>query len=276
MKAARNRALLKWYAAAQRPLPWRKTDDPWAILVSEVMSQQTQVVRVVDRFDRFMAEYPTPGAFAKASDHEVLSIWSGLGYNSRAMRLRAAALRISETGWPTTLEGLQNLPGVGPYTAAAVASFAFGAPVPAVDTNVRRVVSRWLGEALNGRPLHDAARALQPEAEAALWNQAMMDLGATVCRPNPDCVRCPVADWCADPEVYVPPTPQGRWDGSARQARGAVVRALLNQSLTMAELSSATGLEADRCARAVNDLVDETLVTVDGEHFVIAGSGGNG
>ena len=137
-----QQAVLAWYDAHGRDLPWRRTRDPYAILVSEVMAQQTQIARVLERYERWLARWPTAHSLAGATAAEVLTEWSGLGYNQRALRLRAACAVVARDGWPRDAAGLRALPGVGPYTAAAVASFAFGERVAAVDTNVRRVAAR--------------------------------------------------------------------------------------------------------------------------------------
>ena len=207
----RTAALLDWYAVNRRELPWRDESDPYRVLVSEVMLQQTQASRVVSHYRSFVERFPTVQALADGAPADVLAAWQGLGYNRRAIRLHEAARQIAADGWPPPGE-LDRLPGVGPYTAAAVACFAFGTPVAAPDTNARRVLSRWEGRALSGRSLwEEAARRLPPEAAAA-WNQALMDLGSAVCRPRrPSCDRCPVAAWCTDPSVYEPPRPQGRF-----------------------------------------------------------------
>ncbi|MEN8234042.1 MAG: A/G-specific adenine glycosylase [Actinomycetota bacterium] len=256
----RNDALLSWYGERRRPLPWRESNDPYRILVSEVMLQQTQVDRVVPYFERFIARFPTTDALASAPLRDVLDAWSGLGYNARAQRLREAARIITDDGWPTTPPELEELPGVGPYTAAAVASIAFGANVAAVDTNLQRVLSRWHGEVLRGAPLHAVASGVLGEP-ASDWNQAMMDLGSSVCSPrSPVCGECPVKDWCAGPDAYAPPTPQGRFEGSARQLRGAVVRSLVGGPSTVRQLSQQTGFSAADVRFALEDLSDEDLV----------------
>jgi A/G-specific adenine glycosylase len=189
------------------------------------MLQQTQVDRVIPRFSAFIARWPTVEALAAAAPIDVLAMWSGLGYNARAKRLHEAAQMVADEGWPTTVEGLRKLPGVGPYTAAAIASIAFGVTIPAVDTNLRRVLGRWEGSPLTGAALARVAEEVVGRP-AGDWNQALMDLGATICRPAaPRCDQCPVASWCADPTVYLPPPRQGRFEGSSRQLRGAVVRA---------------------------------------------------
>lgn len=261
---ARDRALLDWYAQERRKLPWRDTKEPWPILVSEVMLQQTQATRVAPIFERFLARFPTPSSLASAPPGEALARWSGLGYNRRALRLRDAAMLIVSDGWPVDEEGLRHLPGVGEYTAAAVACFAFGAQIPTVDTNLRRVLSRWLGTPLSGRELRDAAHRNLPVGHAETWNQAIMDLGATACRPIPDCARCPVPDHCADPSIYVRPTPQARFDGSSRQARGVVLKAVLDAgSLHIDDVADTTGLPSDRVQDAVESLAAEGLLRND-------------
>jgi A/G-specific adenine glycosylase len=205
--------LLRWYERERRDLPWRHTRDPYAILVSEVMLQQTQVARVVPRYDAWLARWPTAAALAAAPLEEVLREWVGLGYNRRAVRLREAARVVARDGWPARL---QDLPGVGPYTAAAVGSFAFGRQEVALDTNARRVFARL------GAPL------APPPGRAADFNQATMELGATVCTARaPRCGRCPLRDGCAGPGEPAPPAREReRFEESNRWVRGRVVAAL--------------------------------------------------
>jgi A/G-specific adenine glycosylase len=206
-------ALLAWYARAARPFPWRATRDPYALLVSEVMLQQTQAARVVPYYEAFLARFPDAAALAAAPARDVLAAWSGLGYNRRALALQAAARVVAERGWP---EDLTELPGVGPYTAAALASFAWDRQVVAVDTNVRRVRSR-----------HRGALA-PPPGRAAAFNQAMMELGATVCTPRrPRCGECPIEPGCAR-EIAAPARrPRERFEDSDRWARGRLLAALV-------------------------------------------------
>lgn len=205
-------ALTSWYESVKRDLPWRHTSDPYAILVSEVMLQQTQAARVVAFYERFLAAFPTPKALAAAEPADVLRLWSGLGYNRRALALQAAARQVAQHGWP---EDLTALPGVGPYTAAAVASFAFGARVAAIDTNWRRVAHR-----------HGSVPEPSP-----LVNQAMMELGATVCTARARrCEACPLTDTCAhhaDPPRRKHPRRVSFVD-SDRFVRGRVVAALVS------------------------------------------------
>ena len=256
---ARNDALLAWYADHRRRLPWREAVDPYLTLVSEAMLQQTQVGRVIAKFEAFVERWPDPPSLAEATTEEVLAAWSGLGYNSRAIRLRDAAAIVARDGWPTSVEGLRTLPGVGPYTAAAIASMAFGEPVAAVDTNLRRVISRWMGEPLSGSALDRTAGDLVTEP-AGMWNQALMDLGAMVCRPaDPQCERCPVSAWCADPTVYEPPPRQSRFEGSRRQLRGALVRAHLDGEDPI-RAGHALGRTADEVEEVLADLRTEGIL----------------
>jgi A/G-specific adenine glycosylase len=194
-------SLLGWYRENARPLRIRSTRQPWPVLVAEVMAQQTQIARVDDAWAGFLERFPTPRALAEASPADVLRAWSGLGYNRRAVNLqRAAAVIVAEHGGrvPGRVEQLEGLPGVGPYTARAVAALAFAQPVAAVDTNVRRVMSRLAGRVLTARQLQVAADQLVPRDDPATWTHASMELGATLCTSRaPACDACPVSRWCA-------------------------------------------------------------------------------
>lgn len=266
----RNAAMLAWYAEHGRELPWRGTDDPYRVMVSEVMLQQTQAARVIVPYQRFIAQFPTVGALAAAPLATVLDAWSGLGYNTRARRLREAARIIVADGWPTSVQGLEALPGVGPYTAAAIGSFAFDAQVATVDTNVRRVLSRWNGEPLDGAALAAAAGAALG-SPAADWNQAVMDLGATICvARGARCAECPVSDWCPGPQGYVPTTAQAKFEGSFRQLRGAVVRAVLTGPQTTASLAERSGFPLDAVELAIEDLVEEGMLIDRADGYAIA------
>jgi A/G-specific adenine glycosylase len=201
-------ALLIWFSENARSLPWRKTTDPYAILVSEVMAQQTQVERVVPRWERWLERWPTVEALAAASAGDVIAEWQGLGYNRRALNLHRAAQHVAAHGWP---DDLTELPGVGRYTADAVACFAFGRDTLPVDVNVRRVQER------TGATFTSVAA------------QALMDLGATVCLARvPRCELCPVADGCPSRgRRYEPLRKQGPLEGSFRQRRAQALRAVI-------------------------------------------------
>ncbi|MEE9561663.1 MAG: A/G-specific adenine glycosylase [Thermoanaerobaculia bacterium] len=233
MPSALSRSLFEWFLEHQRPLPWRRSREPYGVWVSEVMLQQTGVETVVPYYERFLRRFPTVGDLAAAGIDEVLALWSGLGYYRRARQMHAAAQEIVDRGgrFPRRPEGLQELPGIGPYTAAAVASIAFGARVPAIDGNVVRVVSRLL--ALESDPrkragrerIHQVAAALLDPEEPGTSNQALMDLGAMVCRPRqPRCGECPLVAGCraaasGEPESY----PAARRRRAMVKSRRAVV-----------------------------------------------------
>ena len=196
-------AILDWFDAEGRPLAFRETHDPWAILVSEAMAQQTQAARAAEAWARFLAEFPTVGALAAATPAAVLRAWRGLGYNRRALALRRAAIVIVEEHGgrvPDDLAALRRLPGVGPYTARAVSALAFGRRVGAVDTNVRRVLNRAVGghpDAFSAPELQAVADASVPAARPGHWTHALMDVGATFCRPRaPRCGACPARAHC--------------------------------------------------------------------------------
>lgn len=266
-------ALLAWAGPRLRDLPWRGTRDPWRVLVAEVMLQQTGVSRVLERYDEFCARFPTPAACAAAPAGAVIEAWRGLGYNRRALHLHAAARRIVATGgrFPDDLEGLLALPGVGPYTARAVLSLAFECDVGVVDTNVGRLLARLGGRRLSRAEAQRAADRLVPTGRAWTWNQALFDLGATVCtRRAPACATCPVQAHCAwrgegsDPAdgsagVSVAQAP---FEGSDRQCRGRFVEALRSGPQPASAAARLMGLEDDppRADRILASLLRDGLV----------------
>jgi A/G-specific adenine glycosylase len=238
-------AILRWYRESGRDLPWRATRDPYAVLVSEIMLQQTQVDRVLPKYQAFLARFPDFASLAAAPAAEVIRAWQGLGYNRRAVRLQRIAQEVVERyggTLPDTVSGLLELDGIGRYTAAAVACFAFGKPEPVLDTNVRRVLGRIaLGPdgPLSATPatLWKLAEEALPEPDAYDWNQALMDLGARVClERNPTCLLCPARQWCASAgrigssvrersAVYTA-KPAPSFTGSSRYYRGRIVERL--------------------------------------------------
>ena len=245
-------AVAAWYARNARVLPWRGIADPYAILVSEVMLQQTQVERVIPKYHAFLEAFPTFRALADAQPADAIRLWAGMGYNGRAVRLHKLARVVVEHHGgelPHTVAELRKLPGIGPYTAAAIASFAFGEPVAVLDTNIYRVLSRVV-HGIDAPPrdaLHPLAEELLPQADSPItpadWHQALMDIGATLCTARqPRCMLCPLRPLCAaaprlqsgnDPalaEASVPYAPrQSRFQGSARYFRGRIVDHLRGQ-----------------------------------------------
>lgn len=278
--------VLRWYAASRRDLPWRRPDvSPWGVLVSEVMLQQTPVARVLPVWERWLSLWPTASALAGASPGAAVREWGRLGYPRRALRLHAAAtvIRDEHDGEvPDEEPTLRTLPGVGDYTAAAVAAFAFGRRATVVDTNVRRVQARAVtGIALPAPSLTraevDLATTLlpRPDTEAATWNVAVMELGALVCTARaPRCGDCPVQDRCAwrlagSPPDDGPPRRGQAWEGTDRQCRGRIVQALRESEgpVTGGDLRAAwpDGAQHERCLVA---LVHEGLVEpLDDDRF---------
>lgn len=260
-------AVLSWGLPRLRDLPWRRTRDPWAVLVSEVMLQQTQVTRVEPKWREFMSAFPTPARCAAAPLGDVLRLWQGLGYPRRAQALHAAAVQIAADGFPDDLVRLMALPGVGRYTARAVLAFAFERDAAVVDTNIARVYARVAGRRLSAGEVQTAADAALPKGEAWAWNQCLMELGAVVCRPHPDCTSCPLQSWCVyrgsgpDPAVGSAGVSrvQGRFEGSVRQARGRLLKALTVGSLATHELA----------AVIAHPLADEVLESLCRERLVV-------
>ncbi|MDX6448041.1 MAG: A/G-specific adenine glycosylase [Gaiellaceae bacterium] len=230
--------LLAWFAENGRDLPWRRTKDPYAILVSEVMLQQTQVDRVIPRYLAWLERWPTAAALAAASPADVIRAWQGLGYNRRALNLHRAACHVAEHGWP---DDLTVLPGVGRYTADAVSSFALGQPVLPVDTNVRRVQER-------------TGYSFGSES-----GQALMDLGATICLARvPRCGICPLAEHCPSRgRRYEPLRKQSRFEGSFRQRRAETLRLVAAGARASAELDAeaVAALQRDGLVELSNGLV---------------------
>ena len=288
-------ALLRWYRAHRRKLPWRGTKSPYRTFLAEMMLQQTQVERVAPKYRAFMAQYPTVRRLAAAPLAEVIRLWAGLGYNRRAVYLhRAAQAVVREHGgvFPMRLQALLRLPGVGAYTARALLSFVDNAPVAVVDTNVRRVLGRVLRDDLEAsfgragptdRQLQALADRLVPEGKSARWNQALMDLGSTVCTSRqPACPRCPLFAWCqarqAGEVTDLPslrPKGQGTFTGSRRYYRGRIIAALrespLGDALAFRDIAGTIAdqspgeLSVDWLWELAQDLERDGLVVIAGD-----------
>ena len=263
--------LLAWGGPRLRDLPWRRTRDPWSVLVSEVMAQQTQVARIIPRWEMFMERFPTPEALASAPLAELLRLWQGLGYPRRARSLHEAAGRITAEGrFPASIEELMDLPGVGPYTARAVAAFAFDLDVGVLDTNVGRLLARLAGERLRPAAAQSMADDLVPKGDAWIWNQVVMDFGATVCTArSPRCDGCPVSGQCAwagsteraDPAQGSAGVSgkQARFEGSDRQARGRLLAALVDGPILAVAVAVVMERDSVVADRLLADLVAEGL-----------------
>ncbi|MGA0993925.1 MAG: A/G-specific adenine glycosylase [Ilumatobacteraceae bacterium] len=263
--------LLAWGGPRLRDLPWRRTRDPWGVLVSEVMAQQTQVARIIPRWEAFMERFPTPESLAEAPLADLLRLWQGLGYPRRARALHEAARRIRDSGrFPSTVEQLMDLPGVGPYTARAVAAFAFDLDVGVLDTNVGRLLARLAGERLRPAAAQSMADDLVPKGDAWIWNQVVMDFGATVCTArSPRCDHCPVSGRCAwagsteraDPAQGSAGVSgkQARFEGSDRQARGRLLAALVDGPILAVAVAVVMDRDSAVADRLLADLVAEGL-----------------
>ena len=272
--ATLKRRLLRWYGQSARNLPWRRTRDPYAVLVSEVMLQQTQVSRVLPAYTAFLGRFPTLAALADAPLADVLRAWSGLGYNRRARDLHRIA-RLHPRELPATRDGLDALPGVGAYTAGAVSCFSRGETVAFADTNVRRV----LGRAILGRIATEGEAValdeqLVPRDGADRWHHALMDLGATICvSRDPRCDECPIALLCRSRGRTAPPAPrrQTAYATSDRRVRGRIIAILRRSSdgESVGELRAEIG--DARVGRLTRALVDEGLVAIRGRRVSLPG-----
>ncbi|WP_254841292.1 A/G-specific adenine glycosylase [Natronomonas marina] len=276
-------ALVEWYETDHREYPWRETTDPYPILVSEVMSQQTQLDRVVDAWRDFLEAWPTVAALAAADRADVVAFWTdhSLGYNNRAKYLHEAARQVTEEfdgEFPETPDGLQELMGVGPYTANAVASFAFDNGDAVVDTNVERVLYRAFDVPDDDAAFERVAGALMPDGESRVWNNAIMELGGVACEKTPRCdeAGCPWRAWCHAYETgdfTAPDVPtQPSFEGSRRQMRGRVVRVLgEHDDLPLDELGPRVRVDyapdgeygREWLRGLLDDLADDGLVDVE-------------
>jgi A/G-specific adenine glycosylase len=268
-----------------RDLPWIAHRDPWAVLVSEVMLQQTQTSRVIGPWTTFIASFPSPRSCADAPLSTVLRLWSGLGYHRRAKALHDAAKVIRDEfdgTVPRAVVDLRRLPGVGEYTANAVASFAFGDGVAVVDTNVGRVLARAIANRTLGLvEARTLANELLPRSNGSSFNQSMLDLGAQFCTSAPKCASCPVARVCAwnieggpdpAPRSAAVSRPQSKFQGSERQARGRLLAALRERPRTMRHLVACVeGADVERGATLVAGLIADGLVERRGQLVRLSG-----
>jgi A/G-specific adenine glycosylase len=274
-------AVLDWYATNGRSLAFRDTSDPWAILVSEVMAQQTQAARAAEAWTRFMTAYPTPASMASAPAADVIRAWRGLGYNRRALALHRAARVIVEEHRglvPDSLETLLALPGIGPYTARAVLAIAFGRPVAALDVNIRRVLGRAFGlDAMQAAARQAAADALVPQGRAADWTHALMDVGAALCRPrDPRCDACPLRASCpaagtvgspAAVEAATRGRAAPRFESTSRWLRGRILDRLRDAPHNgwVCFDSPIGSHDTPAVASALSALAADGMITLDGD-----------
>ena len=274
-------ALIEWGSGSLRDLPWRRTNDPWRVLVSEVMLQQTSVARVMPKYEVFLEAFPTPAALAQAPLGDALRLWSGLGYPRRCRNLQATAVVLHEQfdgRMPASLEELLALPGIGQYTARAVLAFAHRIDVAVVDVNVSRVLSRLEGVPMKARALQDFADELIPEGLAWEWNQVMMDFGARHCTVRaPKCDTCPARRECRYKGVGEDPAqlsagvskPQTRFEGSDRQARGRAMRAVSSGAMKINDVVEAMRVDEERAWVLIASLVNEGLLQRTGSMITL-------
>lgn len=283
--------VLRWFAESGRDLPWRRTRDPWTILLCELMSQQTQVSRVVERLPGFLVSFPNPTAMANGPSGAVIEAWTGLGYNRRAVNLHRAATQIRDSHdgcVPSNRAELQNLPGIGPYTARAIRVFAFEYPDAVVDTNIARVLARHQGRSLTTREVQALADELVPVEDPWTWNQALMEVGALRCRRIPQCGVCPLemeCSWASKQRQEPDPaknsakvsSKQSTFAGSDRQGRGALVRALGGGPVPSVELANVMGWPDDmqRARRVAKRVVADGLATEENAVFTLPGGQAN-
>lgn len=268
-----RRLLLGWYRVHRRTLPWRGIRDPYGILVSEIMLQQTQVDRVIPKYLDFLKRFPTISALARASRADVIRAWSGLGYNRRAIHLHKAAqiIRKEYKGRiPQDAECLRSLPGIGPYTANAILSFSFHRRVAAVDTNQQRVVGRFfVGVQAKQKAVERISSELIPQEHGDVWNHALMDFGALVCRSSPRCAECPLRQGCRAYPAVLKPRKQKRsaerFFGSDRYIRGRIIEKLrqmkkgkmLSYEMLISELRALPSFRSARINRVLRGLGEE-------------------
>ena len=268
--------LIEWGSGSLRDLPWRRTNDAWRVLVSEIMLQQTSVARVLPKYEAFLEAFPTPEALAQAPLGDALKLWSGLGYPRRCRNLQSTAVVLHELyhgEMPRSLHELLALPGIGQYTARAVLAFAHREDVAVVDVNVSRVLSRLEGTPMRARALQDLADQLVPQGLGWEWNQVMMDFGARHCTVRaPLCSSCPVRVQCKYKGVGEDPAqssagvskPQGRFEGSDRQARGRAMRSVSDGAMRKDDVIAAMKVEHERGEKLIASLIDEGLLRQSG------------
>ncbi len=271
--------ILVWGAEHLRDLPWRRTRNPWFVLVAEVMLQQTQIDRVLLKWPEFLEEFPTVTSCALSPTSEVVKKWAGMGFNRRAVLLHETAKFIRDNHGgkvPSELGALLSLPGVGPYTARAILAFAFEQDEAVVDTNVGRVLARWTGQRLKPAEAQELANSSVPLGEGWAWNQAVLDLGSMVCRSkNPCCEKCPILSSCSWQGVGVDPAKgsagvsgtQSKFEGSDRQGRGKLVTALRKRPVKKSELAEIMGwpTDSERAERVAFTVVSDGLAVFEGD-----------
>ena len=267
-----KKELKKWYANNRRSFSWRNTNNPWKILLIETLSQQTQLERANRYYEQFIDKYPTPKHMANDSKKQILKLWSGLGYNNRATRLHETAKIVAKTGFDNLYPDFTVLPGVGPYTNSALLSFAYGEKVIAVDTNVKRILQRFFK--IKDKDIKNFLQANQDtflhRFESRDFNQALMDLGATVCMSkNPKCVICPLEKSC-NKFITKNSQIQPKFEGSFRQKRGIVLKILLSKdNVTKNVIQKELEATSQITKRVLDSLEKDNLIKITKNKYIV-------
>ena len=253
--------LINWYKNNKRPFSWRKTTDPWQILLIETLSQQTQLERANEYFDKFLIEFPTPKSMANSSLKKILKMWSGLGYNNRAKRLYEASKIIEKKGFDRIYPNFETLPGVGPYTKSAILSFAYGEKVLAVDTNIERIIQRYFGLKDTKNFFIENSKYFLHNVESRDINQAFMDFGSSVCKSsNPMCDMCPIEKDCSKYFLSNKRSKE-KFIGSNREVRGKIVKLLVNKGhINNQKLFEEIDEDSEKIKKALEGLKKDNLI----------------
>ncbi len=264
-----KRNLKTWYKNNSREFSWRKTKDPWKIYLIEVLSQQTQLNRANKYYQKFISEYPTPKKMAKASRHEILKLWSGLGYNNRAIRLHKSAKILSKKGFNELYPNFKQLPGVGNYTNSALLSFAYDEKIITVDVNIKRVLGRYFGIDKVDKFIEKNSKELLYRFNSRDFNQAVMDLGSTICtNRNPKCNICPLEKSCLKyiKEVNKKQTP---FKNSNREKRGQIVNILINtRRVHSSELAKQLNIKEIKLNKILKDLEKDGVIYIAKNKYI--------
>ena len=264
-----KRDILSWYNNNKRRYSWRETNDPWKILLLETISQQTQLDRADTYFKIFIEKFPNPNSMASSSLKQVLSLWSGLGYNNRAKRLHESSKILSKTGFDKLYPNFEVLPGVGPYTNNAILSFAYREKVITIDTNINRVISRYFGINDTKTFLNDNTKLLLDKVSSRDLNQAIMDFGSLVCKSkNPLCSICPLEKVCKK-NIVNTKKKQKAFSGSNRELRGDLLKLLLsNNKLSLKKIEKTLSVDREKLLKATTTLEKDGIITVKKNNLV--------
>ena len=253
--------LINWYKNNKRPFSWRKTTDPWQILLIETLPQQTQLERANEYFDKFLIEFPSPKSMANSSLKKILKMWSGLGYNNRAKRLYEASKIIEKKGFNQIYPNFEVLPGVGPYTKSAILSFAYGEKVLAVDTNIERIIKRYFGLNDTKDFFNKNSKYFLRNVDSRDINQAFMDFGNSICKSsNPICNVCPLENSCSK-YFYTYKSTREKFKGSNREVRGKIIKLLINKGSTNNQkIFEEIDEDSDKVKKALQGLKKDNLI----------------